>query len=455
MYLLQNTLYRNEMRFSKYLIQKKIDNQTNLFVSTLTGAADIIDNAEIIKIENDIQVADKRLISRGYLVESAEEEEKFNKLVDFYNQKQANNNILNIMFCLTYSCNMRCVYCFQKHKLHEVESIMSREQVDYIFENAAILLKRFEKSEYIITLFGGEPIQAKTFSLAKYVLKCAAERNIYVNIITNGLEVEEFVNVIEKYKNNVHVQITLDGIEEIHNKQRPDSQGKSTYLKIANGIMTCLNHGIRVVLRTNVSLYSSQFLSQFIDSELINRCIKYSNFSMEIAPVISHFGDNLQHAYNESRILDNILKQKVDIEDLYQKNIHFTADMFRLTGYLRSILDQRFRRYKFSPVVNYCEATRLAVCAIGPDGNIYLCPETVGKDEVAAGKIGKNIDINEEMLILLRNRSIKTIEKCRNCSIATLCGGGCPLAAHKNYGSVRYSCCGNAKQVVQDFLNTH
>lgn len=454
-YVLINTLYKGVMRFTKYFIRKKVDSQKALIINTLTGAADIIDNTEMNKIENDIQAVDKRLISRGYIVESAEEEENFSKLVNFYNQKQFNNNILNIMLCLTYSCNMRCVYCFQKHQLHESEGIMSRDQIDYIFENADIILKKFGKSEYIITLFGGEPIQAKTFSLAKYVLERAAERKIYVNIITNGLEIKGFVKEIERYKKNVHVQITLDGMEEIHNKQRPDSHGKATYSKIASGILACLNYGIKVVLRTNVSIYSSQFISQFISSNLINRCVKYSNFSMEIAPVINHFGNNLQNAYNESLILDNILKQEVSIEDLYKKNIYFTADMFRLTGYLRSILDQRFRNYKFSPVVNYCEATRLAVCAIGADGNIYLCPETVGKEEVVAGKIDKSIVFNEEMLELLRNRNIKTIEKCRNCSIATLCGGGCPLAAQKKYGSVKYSCCGNAKEVVQDFLDTH
>ena len=85
------------------------------------------------------------------------------------------------------------------------------------------------------------------------VLEQARHRNKYVNIITNGLQIDGFIDVIERYKKSVNVQITLDGIEKIHNQQRPDMNGELTYSRVTNNIMSCLKKNIKIVVRTNVS----------------------------------------------------------------------------------------------------------------------------------------------------------------------------------------------------------
>lgn len=60
---------------------------------------------------------------------------------------------------------------------------------------------------------------------------------------------------------------------------------------------------------------------------------------------------------------------------------------------------------------------------------------------------------NEVYINQLKHRTVFEMEKCRHCNIAGFCGGGCPTAALKEYHDAGKCYCGNAKEVMADFLN--
>lgn len=438
--------------FTKYMLE--IDKGENtLLINSLTGAMDLIDSNTLDMIKagqkNDTYY---ELKMRGYFVE--DEDDMIKKVVRNYNNHVSNfTNCLNLLLCLTYSCNLRCTYCFQKHTIHQENDVMDISQIEKAVNDVENqILKMFHKKEYVVSLFGGEPLQVKTFSIVEKVLMMARHKGIFINIITNGVELDYFIELLEKYKSNISVQVTLDGIKRIHNKNRPGNGFDNSYDLISDNISKALRKNLPVILRVNTTVESSKFLDEFIDGENIQEWMSYKDFRLEIAPVTNHFNEKSnQKIYQESYILDSIIKNS-KVVDLLGKKIFFTADMFRITGHFICQLDERLK-FKINPTIRYCEATYLSTYAVGPDGYVYLCTDAIGREDLSAGKYYPKLQLNKQYIEQLRNRNVFEMEKCKDCNIATFCGGGCPTAALKEYNNAAMNYCGNAKEVVEDFFN--
>lgn len=439
--------------FTKYMLEVKKGNNS-LLINTLTGAIDVVDNSSIDKVrQGEKSELYYKLKRRGYF--KNDEEKKIINLLNKYNGKVSTfTNTINLMLCLTYSCNLRCTYCFEKHEIHNKEGIMSLKQIEKAISDVEhIILKKFNKRQFVISLFGGEPLQEKTYYLVKRVLQMASYKGVFVNIITNGVELARFVDLFYEYRNIISIQITLDGIKDIHNKNRPGYGFEDSYSIIARNISVALDMELPIIVRINTSLETSKYLNDFFKSKDFTEWCSYPNFKAEIAPVTNHFAENIKmKIYQESNVLDSIV-ENTEIFEYLGKKVFFTADMFRITGYLRCQLDPRFQ-YNISPTIKFCEATQLTTYAVGPDNYVYLCTDTIGKKEYAAGKYYPQLILKEEYISKLKNRNVFTMEKCRDCEIATFCGGGCPAAALKKYNDIEHGFCGNAKELVEEFLGT-
>ena len=104
---------------SKYNYHYRLDGKYTLINNFLTGALDLIES----KIWESLLGGDfsggdlsplSDLIERGYLYKDPNEEEKlFNKLFKNY-QKKAVDRPIKYVICPTYTCNLRCTYCFEK-----------------------------------------------------------------------------------------------------------------------------------------------------------------------------------------------------------------------------------------------------------------------------------------------------------------------------------------------------
>lgn len=104
---------------------------------------------------------------------------------------------------------------------------------------------------------------------------------------------------------------------------------------------------------------------------------------------------------------------------------------------------------RVSPIVN-CVINgkslrpRYAYCAeeenvwiVDPVGLIYPCLTAVGKREYAIGRYYPKMEFFENNV---KCRNIETIEKCRDCKYALLCGGGCPLKTMVSQGVYAPEC---------------
>lgn len=96
---------------------------------------------------------------------------------------------------------------------------------------------------------------------------------------------------------------------------------------------------------------------------------------------------------------------------------------------IRHIIDILNGAPNVSPRYFNCESNLLELYIFCPDGLIYTCPESIGNEELSIGRFYPELEFSEKKMDLWRKRYVMNMEKCRRCSFAPICGGGCPLSS--------------------------
>lgn len=142
----------------------------------------------------------------------------------------------NITFQVTSGCNLRCSYCYEHHKSVERMSIETgRKVVDYI-------LDLYEKNEsdfvnqntqaVVLDFIGGEPLlEAELIEhICDYWFAECYRREIplapftRISFATNGKLwfSPEAQHLFDKYHEMMSVTVSIDGVQELHDKYRVD-----------------------------------------------------------------------------------------------------------------------------------------------------------------------------------------------------------------------------------------
>jgi len=196
--------------------------------------------------------------------EEIEKKNYIKKYLDFIESREKDE--VQIFFVPWYLCNFDCSYCYQSGYENEIK-FPDKGIVDAFFN---YIKNEFKERKKYITLFGGEPLLtgAKQKELLKYFFEKLNENNLEVAIVTNGYNLEEFIPELQKVKVR-EIQVTLDGIKEIHDKRRYLKGGNSTFNKIVNGIDSALENNFTINLRV------------VIDKENIQNLFELAQFSIE------------------------------------------------------------------------------------------------------------------------------------------------------------------------------
>lgn len=127
---------------------------------------------------------------------------------------------------LTNRCNLRCSYCFQNETGYRTLGKLSRAMVDRAIE--------FIESKPIdqITVLGGEACLEDNY--LKKLMDFCLKRDVKMGIITNGTIFRDWYAKYRKVL--VHVQVSLDGIREVHNATRSFPNGVGSYDLIVQNI---------------------------------------------------------------------------------------------------------------------------------------------------------------------------------------------------------------------------
>lgn len=135
-------------------------------------------------------------------------------------------------------CNFRCKYCYE----HFTNISMSLETENAIFYFVEEKIKTGQFKYLTVAWFGGEPLLGfKTIvSLGKRLISLCNKYNVNYDssLTTNGflLDKKKFVTLVTDLRVTSY-QITLDGNQESHDRQRISRTGKGTYDRILKNLI--------------------------------------------------------------------------------------------------------------------------------------------------------------------------------------------------------------------------
>lgn len=134
------------------------------------------------------------------------------------------NAVKQIHIIASSRCNLRCAYCYESNK-------GNREMdVDKVLPALAAEIEATDAGKPIVlSMHGGEPMLAikQIKRLSTEIWEMFPDRKIYVNIITNGtILTDEIRQWLKENPRRVDVAVSLDGLPEVHNRNRCGSYGK-------------------------------------------------------------------------------------------------------------------------------------------------------------------------------------------------------------------------------------
>jgi len=140
-----------------------------------------------------------------------------------------------ICLSINNSCNLHCRHCnFRRSDKINDDAMLGKSEIYTILHNILHYSKKNGISSFKMGITGsGEPLF--NFNIIKYINECLEDKDVdkivTFYIITNGTLVnEDILKYLYKKKNQVTLNFSLDGYEELHN------YGKEAFNKTLDGI---------------------------------------------------------------------------------------------------------------------------------------------------------------------------------------------------------------------------
>jgi uncharacterized protein len=425
------------VKYSRFnIISKLADSDDFFIVNSLSGNADVLSNYEMEMYRNSEALKNTQWIEKGYVVHPEDEERLYRKkYLDFIDSRESDE--IQIFYVPNYTCNFNCSYCYQNDYQNETAPF-SEEVINAFF--SYVSSKFIGRNKYI-TLFGGEPLlmsSRQQDSISYFVDKCL-EQGIELAVVTNGYHLKDYIPVLSKASIR-EIQVTLDGTASLHNKRRPLKNGNETFAGIVDGIDAALKAGMPVNLR------------MVIDKENIDELPRLARFAKEKGwTEHSLFKTQLGRNY-ELHFCQSAQSKLYSRIEMYQ-------DVYRLIKNHPEILD--FHKPAFSiskflfdngelpdPLFDSCPGCKTE-WAFDYTGSIYSCTATVGKSDEKLGTFYPGINLYEDMVEEWEERDVLSIEKCKDCEVQLICGGGCASIAKNQSGSLHSPDCRPVKALLE------
>jgi uncharacterized protein len=446
---------------TKYLWMHKLDDKNTFLLNTLSGAIDVVDNKtkeKIMKLQDGcdtFEVNDNDLIlllkSRNYLFDGLEDEKMlFNKYKRVQDKiSSMNGSSINFILCPTMACNLRCKYCFEAEDIRKTKQGMTEMQVENAFKHINEIINRRKPKKTSIKLFGGEPLLMPNYHIVEKILELARSIKVPVSIISNGTNIEPFKELLEKYADMINFQITLDGVKEIHDKRRVRADNSGTFDEIFENIAILLSMGIKTSIRINVDWENVDSLRELSVMFKEKGWDKNEKVYTYLTPVMDHSGGEASNLMKEAEFVRKVNEL---FPDVGREESPFKMLLVQLVGYMNYLLDEKIQGPKMWKMKN-CEADSGKNIIFAPDGMVYTCLELTGDKDFSIGTYDSEFKLDEEKASMWFERDVTRISKCRECKLALVCGGGCPVAALKINGDIDCPVCNDVEGVLSAYID--
>jgi uncharacterized protein len=338
-----------------------------------------------------------------------------------YKNKESHNDIANLVIIQsTPFCNLDCTYCYLPNR--DSKEKISFETIDNI---ARVVFSTPNLSEKVTVLWhAGEPLVVSRdfYERAHDILSSKVPKNVdlHYNFQTNGTLINDSWCVFFK-RDNIRVNISLDGPEFIHNANRVTRSGKGSFKKVMKGIEYLQKNDIKFGVLAVVTRASIDYPNEIFEFFYKNGIYKIG-FNIE----------ELEGVHKVSSLNNRDLDSKVfkffeTLQNLSDKNkaIHIRE------------LEDMMVRVRNGSWIKRADNEPLRIVSFDYSGNVStFSPELLSNKHHLYGdftfgnvKNMKNLgDVftNEKFLRVNEDITIGR-DMCRNqCEYYDVCGGGSP-----------------------------
>jgi len=328
---------------------------------------------------------------------------------------------------ITDSCNLRCKYCafsgtYYFERLHSSKSMSNK-----LIKKAANFYTRHarEAENKAISIYGGEPLTVfqKIVYLSDVLSNSNSNSDYIIRIDTNGVLLSDPHIANYVIKNNIDLQISLDGPKSTQDSYRVDKNNKPTYDKIISNL-------------SNIKKINRQYYD------------KHVSFSITLAPdynlyEINNFFETNELVKRHHIMCSSVKRDDTNFFDRYTPDIYKKKQkqMQTLKGnYINAriagkeptafekalfeksmvLLHARKLDEPYDTIsINGCCFPGLKKIFVNTNGDIHPC-EKVG-NAYNIGNIDKGLDLNKIKNMLTQYLSASETH-CIKCWAAKICG---------------------------------
>lgn len=429
---------------SRYTVRASTDDGRLVLWNTFRGSMSVFQAdqaAEILRCLSPKGITARRegiveyLVERGYLIREGSNE--YRQVQVAIHQQHFRTDRLEYILMASEDCNFRCKYCYEEF----ARGTMLPEVREAIKLHT---LKRVPRLGYLqVSWFGGEPLYGwdAIADLAPFFQQTAKEHDLgfHNHMTTNGyLLTPETVEKLFGWDIR-HFQITVDGLPENHNCNRPTRDGKPTFDTILGNLraMASRDDSFNVALRVNFDRENGPGLTRFL--ELLERDFSNdSRFVLNFHAVGKWGGDNDENLAvcgdQEAASLQEQLRSEAARLGLKLGDI-------RGVNRLGSQVCYAARPYNF---------------LIGATGKIMKCTIALDmQDNNVVGHINAEGDmiLDRDKMGLWTEPAFENDTKCQKCVVVPLCQGThCPLVRIQRNVSPCCSTRSDAKKSLRELV---
>ena len=327
---------------------------------------------------------------------------------------------LNVIFQLTDKCVLSCKYCFAKGAHGDVSTF----QTD-ILEKAIKQAFETEHNYVIFEWTGGEPLLVGLEFYKKVVeyQKKYATKPYENGVQTSGNKYDTML-IDFLLENNFGISTTIDGTEDIHNKNRPANGNKPSFQNVQRTRKYIKDKGgdcgfISTITKNNLG-HEKEMLDFFQEQGL------------------NSFHSNPYIYYSKNKVKDkDIALSNYDYARYFISEFNAWIEKGKVNPIPRTINDIIKCLKTKSPIHN-------TICTFGgrcltnfialtPNGDVYNCPKFTGSKNMILGNITKQpikeiLSPSSEAMSKLIDQRVNAINACekKNCKYFYICNGGCP-----------------------------
>lgn len=186
-------------------------------------------------------------------------------------KKIRENTIGFLRISLTENCNLACKYCF----VNDIFETKSNMLIDNFRKCMSEFLAQPNNKAPMVQYFGGEPLLRMDLIKEGHRMleesKANGDIDKYVEeIVTNGTLLTREIAVYF-INNNFNISFSIDGWQQIHDKNRIYPNGKGSYLDVEQGIKNYKDAGgelIAIITPTNENMPIFDKVVRFLGTNL-------------------------------------------------------------------------------------------------------------------------------------------------------------------------------------------